>query len=82
MALTAPQKIKVRVLVADAMNNRREAFALNKPDLDAAIAAVDAWVDSNASSYNTALPTAARNNLTAPQKAELLTLVCSVRFSG
>ncbi len=51
-----------------------------KTDLKAAVDAADGWVDSNAASYNSALPTAFRTNATAGQKALLLVLVVAMRF--
>lgn len=58
----------------------REATALSKADLRAAINAADAWADSNAASYNTALPQPARNTLTAAQKARILSYVIARRW--
>lgn len=81
-ALTAPQRLAVRALWAADISNRREAFLLSKPDLDAAIAAADTWVDSNAAAYNAALPLAARNGLSPAQKSELLLYVIRKRFLG
>ena len=57
-----------------------EPCSIVKADLRAAVDAADAWVDSNASSYNTALPVAARTGLTSPQKARLLMFVVARRF--
>lgn len=51
-----------------------------KTDLRAAIDAADAWANTNAASFNTALPLAARNGLTAPQKALLLMFVVGRRW--
>ncbi len=51
-----------------------------KADLKAAVDAADGWVDSNATSYNSALPIAFRNNASAAQKALLLVLVVATRF--
>lgn len=51
-----------------------------KAQVRAAIDAVDAWIEANAASFNSALPAAARNNLTPAQKARLLTLVARRRF--
>jgi hypothetical protein len=53
---------------------------VTKAQLRAAIDATDAWIDSNAASFNSALPTAARNALTARQKAALFMFVASRRF--
>ncbi|MGH2620634.1 MAG: hypothetical protein ACRDHG_08710 [Anaerolineales bacterium] len=57
------------------MQDNLIACAITKPQLRAAIDAADDWADSNAASFNNALPTAAKNNLTAKQKAFLLALV-------
>ncbi|MCC7208323.1 MAG: hypothetical protein IT323_13530 [Anaerolineae bacterium] len=52
-----------------------------KADLKAAVDAADTWVDSNAASYNTALPQPFRNNATSAQKALLLCAVVLMRFN-
>jgi hypothetical protein len=49
-----------------------ESTSWTKPDLLAAVAAVDTWVDDNATAYNSALPLAFRTEATAVQKAALL----------
>lgn len=51
-----------------------------KGDIRAAINAADDWVNANAAAFNNALPTAAKNNLTAAQKARLLMFVVEKRF--
>ncbi len=53
---------------------------ITKADLRAAIDAADDWADANASAYNLALPVAARNALTARQKARLLVFVIQKRW--
>jgi hypothetical protein len=59
----------------------REAFGtLSKADVQAAVAAVDDWIVANAAAFNTALPTAARNALTAAQKARLFSYVVARRY--
>lgn len=82
MALTTAQKLAIRAVWGSDLSQRREPFNLSKPDLDAAITAVDAWIDANAAAYNSALPLAARNTLNAAQKAELLYLVALKRYGG
>jgi hypothetical protein len=52
---------------------------LLKADIQAAINAADDWADSNAASYNSALPTAFRTNATAAHKALLLAMVVLAR---
>jgi hypothetical protein len=58
----------------------RTPMGLTKADLRAAVDAADAWADSNAASFNTALPQPARNALTAKQKALLLMVVLRRRW--
>ena len=65
---------------ADWMRENTATCSINKVDLRAAVNAADDWVNSNAASYNTALPAAARTNLTAAQKARLLAYVIMKRF--
>jgi hypothetical protein len=52
---------------------------LTKPDVLAAVAAVDDWAEANAAAYNSALPVPFRTTATAPQKALLLAYVCMRR---
>jgi hypothetical protein len=54
---------------------------ITKTDLQAAVNAADDWANTNAASYNTALPAAFKANATATQKALLLAVVCLARFS-
>lgn len=65
---------------AEFMRQNAATIAVNKPDLRAAINAIDDWAVSNASSFNNALPTAAKTNLTAAQKARLLAFVVLARY--
>jgi hypothetical protein len=60
-------------------SNVREPFALTKVDLQAAIAATDTWIDNNQASFNSALPVAARNNMTQTQKTLLFCAVALMR---
>ena len=55
---------------------------VTKTDLQAAVNAADDWADQNASSFNSALPTAFRNNATAGQKALLLAVVVLARYNA
>ena len=54
---------------------------LTKPDVLAAVNAVDDWAEANAAAYNAALPLPFRTTATASQKALLLAYVC-MRRSG
>lgn len=57
----------------------REAIAVSKPELLAAVEATDVWIDDNQSSYNAALPLAARTGLTVEQKTLLFCVVALAR---
>lgn len=50
-------------------------------DLLAAVAATDNWIDSNAASYNSALPITFRNNATLVQKTMLFCVVALMRVN-
>lgn len=50
-----------------------------KAELKAAVDAADVWCDSNAASFNTALPTAFRTGASAAQKTDLLCFVAQRR---
>jgi len=65
---------------AEYMQENKEAIGITKQDLRAAINAADAWIDSNAASFNTAIPQPARNVLSAKQKAMLFMTVAIKRF--
>jgi hypothetical protein len=54
---------------------------ITKIDLQAAVNAADDWANTNATSFNNALPTAFKNNATAAQKALLLAVVALARFN-
>lgn len=62
------------------LSAERQAVAISKTDLRAAVDAVDDWVEAAAASFNNALPAAARSGLTAKQKAMLLAWVVMKRF--
>lgn len=55
--------------------------AVTKPDLAAAVAATDDWIDTNQASYNLALPLTARSALNTPQKTFLFCYV-ALRRAG
>jgi hypothetical protein len=80
-ALGSPDRIAVGAAFQADASIAREGFgAVLKSDLQAAVAAVDDWVVANAASFNTAIPLAARNALTAAQKARLLMYVVKRRY--
>lgn len=80
--LSAAQRLAIRAAWGSALSGRRESFPLTKAQLDAAVNATDDWIDTNSAVFNLALPIAARNNLSAAQKAELFLLVAAKRFGG
>lgn len=57
-------------------------LAFSKPDLAAAVAAVDAWMTANAASFNAALPDPFKSTASQAQKAQLLALVALKRYVG
>lgn len=65
--------------VAQFMRDNVEPMAINKTDLKAALDATDSWIDTNSAAFNTALPVAARNGLTATQKTLLFCYVAMRR---
>ena len=80
--LTLAQRQAARAEYGSLLSERRDAFNLTKPQLDAAIAAIDDWIEANAASFNAALPLPARTDLTAAQKVELFFLVARRRFGA
>lgn len=80
--LNNANRTAVRAAYGSDLSNRSEAFSLSRPELDAAIAAIDDWIEANAAAFNAALPAAARTKLTAGQKAELFARVALKRFGG
>ena len=65
---------------SDASNARDQLAGVTRADIRAAIDAADTWADSNAASYNAALPLPARTALTAKQKAQILMYVIRRRY--
>lgn len=55
--------------------------SITKAQLLAAVDATDQWIDDNAAAFNTALPVAARTNLTLEQKTLLFCFV-ALRRAG
>lgn len=80
--LSAPQRAAVFAQLMRDMSLDHDICSLTKPDLLAAVGAADDWADANAAAFNSALPVAARNALTAAQKARLLSAVVLKRFVG
>ncbi len=55
---------------------------LTKPDLRAAVNAVDTWLNDNAAALNSAIPQPARGALSTAQKAALLAYVTTRRWGA
>lgn len=69
-------------LWAQFMRDNRETCAVTKPDLRAAVNALDDFLNTKATEVNNALPAAARTGLTTQQKARLLAYVVIRRWGG
>lgn len=52
---------------------------ITKADLKAAVDATDDWIEANQTSFNNALPTAAKNNLSLTQKTLIFCYVAMKR---
>lgn len=62
-------------------STNKETFgAVTKADIRAAVDAADTWADSNAASFNAAIPLPARTAFTARQKAMLLMFIIRRRY--
>ena len=66
--------------MADASSRREPLGTLAKANLRAVVNEIDNWIEANALAFNQAIPLPARTQLTARQKAELLSLVVRHRF--
>ena len=61
------------------MRRNLEAASFTKAQLRAAVDATDDWIDTNAASYNSALPAGFRTTATATQKTLLFVYVAMRR---
>ena len=73
--MTSAQRAELWALYMQDISDARESCAITKAQLRAAVDALDAWLDTNAATINTAIPQPARGSLTTAQKARLLTYV-------
>ena len=67
-------------LLGDWMRTNTEALGITKPDLRAAVSALDVFFDTNATAINNAIPQPARSSLSVAQKAKLITYVIMKRY--
>lgn len=70
MALTTVNRIKVALQWV--REYQGEFPAVTKPDILAAVNAMDDWLDANVTSLNAAIPQPARAAMSVAQKTELL----------
>lgn len=78
--LNNEQRASLSKKLMDRFSVSREPTSLLKVDFRAAINAADTWIDTNATSFNLALPSEVRTKLSAKAKLELLKLVADERF--
>ena len=79
--LSDSDRAAMSALIQSDWSNERDSFgSLTKPDLRAAINAIDDWVNTNSAAFNLAIPQPARSGLTAKQKARLLVYVVRRRW--
>lgn len=73
-AMTEPERLEIHARIMRDLASFGP-WAITKVDLKAAIDAIDVWIDSNAASFNNALPAAAKSGLITAQKTLLLSYV-------
>ena len=78
--LTTAKQRELWAELMQGMSSTGETAALTKPDLLAAVTALDAFMDANAAAINAAIPQPARGALTVTQKARLLMFVLKYRY--
>jgi hypothetical protein len=82
MALSTEDRQRVQRGLMRYWSRIREAtHGFDKADLLAAVAATDAWIEANQTSYNSALPAAFRTGATLAQKTLLFMAVAAARVS-
>ena len=75
-AVRATASLKIEKL----LSRRRDSVSISAQDVRAAVNAMDDFLDTNAAAINNALPDAAKNNLSAAQKLEILCEVAIARW--
>lgn len=73
--LNAVSRVEIWVELMRDFSSNGESIGVTKPELKAAIDALDDFLDGNAATINTAIPHPARDTLTAQQKALMLSYV-------
>lgn len=80
--LTTEQRATLWAELMRELSRDGETVGITKPELRAAVDALDTWLDTNAATINTAIPQPARGALTAGQKARLLMFIVRYRYVG
>lgn len=62
------------------MRDNRDVIAINKNELREAVNAIDQFLENNAATINNAFPAAAKNGLSAGQKALVVAYVALNRY--
>jgi hypothetical protein len=78
--LTGTQRAQLTSALMKAYSAYNEEVPILKADLRAGVDALDTWLNSNAATINSTLPTPARTGLTTPQKAVLFSGVQIARY--
>ena len=78
--LTDGARVEVWADIMREVSAERQPIGVTKPELRAAVNAIDAWLNDNAAALNSAIPQPARSALTTPQKARLLKAVITRRY--
>lgn len=81
MALTVEDRARVHRGLMRWWSGQREAVAVNKEAILAAVNATDDWIEANQASYNQALPQPFRDQATLVQKTLLFCAVALARVS-
>lgn len=78
--LTDQERAHVTAQLQTDLSRNQETVTIAKSELRAAVNAADGWAEANAADFNQTLPQPARGNLTAKQKARLLSYVLYKRY--
>jgi len=78
--LDEPTRVEVWADLMRKFSNDGETIGITKPDLRAAVNALDDFMDDNAGTINGAIPQPARGSLTSAQKAIMLSFVVLKRY--
>lgn len=71
MALTTEQRINVYKAIVDYLSRNNIEINITKTEFKACVNAIDDWIDTVQSSFNSAIPEPARSSLTGKQKVQV-----------